>query len=136
MRSSPIKINSSLKWCPRCQLERNTALYFRKRGNGTAYEAYCKDCTREYNRVASRRHPHHKSKPQMSKDPQKRKARNLFQSAVRWGKLKREPCVKCGDIKSEGHHSDYSKPYDVIWLCKVHHGQVHWKGRARGEELK
>lgn len=39
--------------------------------------------------------------------------------------LDRKPCVICGNAKVEAHHPDYSKPLDVIWLCKKHHGEIH-----------
>jgi len=35
--------------------------------------------------------------------------------------LTRQACEVCGDTKSEGHHEDYSKPLEVIWLCREHH---------------
>lgn len=41
--------------------------------------------------------------------------------AIRHGKLKKLPCQVCGDPKSESHHEDYSKPLEVIWLCRTHH---------------
>lgn len=30
-----------------------------------------------------------------------------------------------GDKRVEAHHSDYSKPLDVDWLCKEHHALWH-----------
>lgn len=45
--------------------------------------------------------------------------------AIKSGKLKRGLCW-CGEI-GEGHHEDYSKPLDVIWLCRLHHRQHHLK---------
>ena len=33
----------------------------------------------------------------------------------------------CGkeNVMCEGHHTDYSKPYDVMWLCKECHENMH-----------
>lgn len=53
------------------------------------------------------------------------KARNKLQYAVRAGKIKRQPCLLCGDPKAQAHHPDYSKPYEVIWLCRGCHTSNH-----------
>ena len=46
--------------------------------------------------------------------------------AVASGKLKRKSCEECGE-KGEAHHIDYSKPLEVMWLCRKHHRQWHIK---------
>ncbi len=56
--------------------------------------------------------------------PEKAKAHSLVASAIRKGALTRQPC-HCGNPRSEAHHEDYSKPLDVIWLCRKHHGEHH-----------
>lgn len=33
--------------------------------------------------------------------------------------------VRCGG-KIQAHHSDYSKPLDVLWVCHRHHRAVHY----------
>jgi len=58
------------------------------------------------------------------KYPEKAKARIAFSNAVRDGKIQRQPCEVCGK-KAQGHHHDYSKPFDVRWLCTTHHREVH-----------
>jgi len=60
-------------------------------------------------------------------NPVKYKARRILYEAVRIGSIKRLPCKKCGNIKSQGHHADYSKPLNVIWLCPLHHAELHRK---------
>jgi ribosome-binding protein aMBF1 (putative translation factor) len=47
-------------------------------------------------------------------------------NALRNGKLiKPELCEICGlPSKLHGHHVDYSKPLEVIWLCAKCHGQI------------
>jgi hypothetical protein len=45
--------------------------------------------------------------------------------AVRSGRLVRKPCEVCGEPKSEGHHEDYHKPLEVVWLCRRHHKLAH-----------
>ena len=63
------------------------------------------------------------------RNPLKAKARRKLTNAVKDGKVKRLPCIFCGEPKSQAHHEDYSRPLDVIWACfKCHreklHGQV------------
>jgi len=64
-------------------------------------------------------------KEMRAKYPEKYKARYLCKSAVKNGTLTKFPCDVCGELKVEAHHTDYSKPYDVTWLCKKHHGEAH-----------
>jgi hypothetical protein len=59
-------------------------------------------------------------------NPEKVRAKNRVQRAVRSGRLERGPCRICGEANSEGHHSDYSKPLDVVWLCRKHHKDLHY----------
>jgi len=58
-------------------------------------------------------------------NPSKSTARNAVSNAIRDGRLTREPCNICGDPKSQAHHHDYSKPFDVKWLCFRHHRETH-----------
>ena len=44
---------------------------------------------------------------------------------IRRGLITREPCKSCGSIKVQPHHTDYSKPLLIIWLCKECHMQEH-----------
>lgn len=72
------------------------------------------------NHTGQRLSNYENKKRSMKKFPEKFKARRALKFAVDSGKLKREPCF-CGNPKSEGHHSDYSKPLEVTWLCRKHH---------------
>lgn len=57
-------------------------------------------------------------------------ARFRVTNAIRRGKMMRgTKCDQCGSEsgKMEAHHEDYSKPYEVQWLCWVCHRQKHGK---------
>lgn len=113
----------SVKTCTTCDRQLPTA-DFDLRPNGTPYSRCC-ECRRVLNRVRYRLHPTKKPhKP--SADPYKRQSRNKLQRAVRDGKIIPQPCEVCGG-QAEAHHDDYDKPYDVRWLCRIHHGMEHWK---------
>ena len=60
----------------------------------------------------------------IEKNPLKVKARHAVAYAVSTGKLKRLPCIVCKK-KAHAHHEDYTKPLDVIWLCRKHHQEHH-----------
>lgn len=52
-------------------------------------------------------------------------AKRLFGRAVREGTIVRQSCEVCGKPNAHGHHEDYNKPLDVVWLCTVHHHARH-----------
>jgi hypothetical protein len=78
---------------------------------------------RESNRRYFRMHPERR----IGKTPEQEKTHNLFKSALRSGKLRRPLfCEKCGEFGNlQGHHSDYSKPLQVEWLCPRCHARLH-----------
>ena len=59
--------------------------------------------------------------------PEKAKCRYYFGNAKRDGRITApNHCEACGKVcRPEGHHTDYSKPLDVMWLCRKCHGKVH-----------
>jgi hypothetical protein len=59
------------------------------------------------------------------RDQQRIKVWQALNAAVRQGVVTKKPCVICGALKVVGHHPDYSKPLDVIWLCRDHHRAEH-----------
>lgn len=53
------------------------------------------------------------------------KIRKVASEACADGELKKMPCSICGNEKSEMHHPNYSKPFEVEWLCRKHHMEKH-----------
>ena len=67
-----------------------------------------------------------KNYPKKVKSASERKAiYGAYMSAIQGGKLTPMPCEVCGKEKTQGHHEDYSKPLDVVWLCTRHHADRH-----------
>lgn len=60
-----------------------------------------------------------------SRNKEKSATHRKVAMALKSGKLKQLSCEVCGDIKSEAHHCDYSKPLSVNWLCRKHHAEWH-----------
>ncbi|MFW6129981.1 MAG: hypothetical protein ACOC56_02280 [Atribacterota bacterium] len=62
----------------------------------------------------------------IERNPKKRKARDLAKCNVLISK--NQICEKCNNNKAtERHHPDYSKPLEVIFLCKSCHYEIHRK---------
>ena len=64
------------------------------------------------------------SKERYRRNPERWLAQLRVQRAIKKGVLVPEPCP-CGNKESHAHHEDYSKPLDVIWLCKSCHQRLH-----------
>ena len=54
-------------------------------------------------------------------------AHQMVYKAVQSGVLIKGCCVVCGNQSTHGHHEDYNKPLDVVWLCALHHREHHSK---------
>jgi hypothetical protein len=63
------------------------------------------------------------------KYPEKLLAHRAVYKAIKNGNLIKLTCEICGEIKSEAHHDDYSKPLDIRWLCDYDHKQFHIQQR-------
>ena len=59
--------------------------------------------------------------------PMIRASHNLVSNAIRDGRMKRQfDCSVCeSKEKIEAHHDDYTKPFDVRWLCEKCHKNWH-----------
>lgn len=71
----------------------------------------------------------------IEKHREKQNVRDELNSAVKTGKVTKP--THCEDCKTEpkrleGHHEDYSKPLEVIWLCTPCHAKADKVLRARG----
>lgn len=68
------------------------------------------------------------SKLYYKRNPEKSKARKLVSYFINQRGYMSKPkcCSKCKEEKKlEAHHEDYTKPLDVIWMCKSCHTKYH-----------
>ena len=63
-----------------------------------------------------------------NKYPERRAAQIIISNAIQTGALIRPSYCSICDTKCipEGHHTDYTKPLDVIWVCKKCHTDYHY----------
>ncbi len=112
----------------------------------------CKDCCRSdvrqnrlnnleriraYDRERAKRPERIRNAVEMSRlwraaDARRSVAHRAVRQAILKGDLVREPCSRCGDLKSLAHHEDYDKPLDVVWLCQPCHKERHKEMKEGG----
>lgn len=110
-------------------------------GNLEHYRAFDKARASQPHRVAARKEyaktpayaESHEAaaKRWAERHPERRKASHMVGNAIRDGKLIPWPVCAVPDCfgKPQGHHPDYSRPLDVVWLCDKHHKEVHAMAR-------
>lgn len=132
--------------CRICKKEKSLENdFYRKPQNNTGFDFRCKEChckqsrerlrncydpKKEREKHIERRLSRRAAKSNLNfskKYPQKYKAGIILRNAVRLGKIIKTPCIVCGNKKTEGHHENYSKQLEVIWLCVKHHREIHRK---------
>ena len=120
------------KICTVCKKEKPiTGFYKDKRGRMGRYAA-CRQCHNSV--IMSYKKPRYRNirraamNRYMQKEttPLKTKARSLANKALNEGKIFAEKCSFCAEKVVELHHPDYSKPLDVVVVCKQHHADLHY----------
>ena len=134
----------TLKLCSKCKIDKPLSAFYKSKLHRLGVGSHCKLCTNSTsakNYSANRAELLEKSREwakanRESKrasyakwkaaNPIKKKASDLVNSAIKTGRMVRQPCEICGTTKGvHGHHCDYSKPLDVMWLCPAHHTAWH-----------
>lgn len=85
---------------------------------------------RNYQRLKRQKYPEAKAEENRLwrlKNKEKIKAHSTLTYALKKGKIIREPCEVCNEEKSHAHHTNYSEPLNVKWLCSIHHKLEHVK---------
>ena len=139
-------MTTTVKTCFKCSVTKPLTEFYRHARMGDGHLNKCKECTKAD--VYNHRHVTHREsvlaydreryqrperkeavakivKTYLVNFPDRRFAHTSVSNAVRSGKLERLPCFICGELKTEAHHPDYSRPLDVVWLCTQHHKDTH-----------
>ena len=133
------------KRCNKCGIVKPITEFYKCRGMADGYFNQCKACKKIYAdeyqaknidalRAKARermRHPdrvkvaNELTKLWVAADARRKKCHSKVKTEIKAGRLRRKPCIRCGNEKSEAHHEDYDKPLDILWLCRVCHKQRH-----------
>lgn len=133
------------KLCVRCKKIKDIEQFNNNKRCKDGKYYYCKPCKSEISKSEARRHrkdylrrshkfrstPKGKATVKRVYDnlkinrPEVYRARVILNKTIRTGRLKRLPCEVCLEPNGHAHHEDYSKPLDVIWLCRRHHQDLH-----------
>jgi len=87
----------------------------------------CNSCERARNRTRMRRY--YAEKPQYFREYQRKNYDTLKGTARTMANTRFPQAQTCGvegcNELGERHHIDYNRYYDILWLCPLHHKQLH-----------
>lgn len=142
----PVQIPTA-KICSECKRSLPLSEFSKRAGTPDGLQDRCKSCFSRYNRERYARNKekirtdiyrYRRENPDAvlasrlracRKSPTHRNAYRAVEAAIDAGALRRpDRCQGCGCDGSlhriEAHHSDYSRPLDVIWLCTPCHRRM------------
>src|SRR5271166_4687880 len=99
------------KRCAECQKIKPYTEFSPDKRSADGYYCYCKVCVRKKGRVwranntLEQKQKHIVSVKKWAKrNPGKVNAQNCLKNEIRYGRIKRQPCVVCGSPNSHAHH--------------------------------
>lgn len=117
-----------MKKCEKCKKQLPKESFYKNKYKKDGIASTCKNCMKNYlNEYKTRKDWREKRYLQTvlyrKTFPDRYRAYAKVNNGKRDGKVKQtEACEHCGKkIRLEAAHTDYSKPLDVIWLCRKCH---------------
>ena len=108
--------------------------YHQRRKNEPKYRTARLESRRKYEEVHREerrkqcRDYYKKNKHRWVERRQDPRQRSAHEKARWWVEKRKKRCEKCGKTAlTVKHHEDYSKPTDVVFLCRSCHGRLHSK---------
>ena len=142
-----VTIMEASKHCTRCKIEKPLNDFHKLSASKDGLKYWCKTCIKTYAQTprgkkhqATRARKYHQSDKGRVRGREykklyqtreyvrfRNKARNDLHTAIRTGKITRpNSCSLCAvECMPEGHHTDYTKPLEVEWLCSTCHIKAH-----------
>ena len=140
-----------MKRCSICKEEKELNEFNKRKGSKDGLQKECRICQKQYyqrnkekikayknqyylrNKERRREYSKEYNKDYHRRNPEKYKARQKLNKAVQRGKIHKPLyCSSCDSDKHlEAHHTDYSKPLEVMWLCRTCHRELHNKMREQ-----
>lgn len=121
------------KTCGVCREVKAISDFYRNRGARDGRSSECKVCKAARQRRDADKHAL-ATKKYDEKNPHKAHARKVVHAAVKRGALVRKKrCSHCGmKGPTQFHHDDYSRPLDVMEVCRQCHKDRHATLEAMG----
>jgi hypothetical protein len=147
------------KKCSKCNQQKEKSEFYKNSGTSDGLGSWCKDCERSrdrktYTKIYRKTEGYHQAKEKYRNSPkyknglrerekryrshnlEKRRAQESVKAAKKAGRLVAPRF--CQICKHEGilfaHHSDYSRPLDVLWVCPLCHAKIHRKNQNSPEK--
>ena len=125
-RICKIKVQITTKICKDCGLNKIADSFYDHPRRHDGKDSVCKKCRIEKVKYKWKRKNRIAQICYRQKYPDRYETSKIVASARRLGKMIPQPCAKCNSTKNiDGHHLDYSKPLEVIWLCRQCHKDLH-----------
>lgn len=131
-----LTVGKEEKRCIQCRLYKPLNSFWKDRSRVDGIDHRCKECGlingRKHYITKSEWAKNHKEvhvkavREYESRNPEKKKAWGILNKEIKNGKIVKQPCIVCANKIVQGHHEDYNKPLEVVWLCSTHHKDVHY----------
>ena len=117
---------AQVKQCTRCGEVKSLNSFYEHRKGGLGVRSLCKSCWQEYKKA----HPHWNRKARTNwrlANPERTKCERRFNYYFTEVSKMVRPllCRVCGKpAKTQAHHPDLAKPFEVCWCCQFCHQKI------------